>query len=442
MDLTPLAALLAIAPTPGATAQEILPAPGEALEVAQVWSGHPVGFCLWTEGEQQLVGFYDAERRMTIAQRRIDDATWTARVLPSRLGWDSHNAVTMAIDRGGLLHVVGNLHAGPLVYFRSAAPLDVTALRRVDAMVGTRERRMTYPVFFRGPDGALVFRYRDGGSGDGDDVMNVWDEDARTWRRLVDRPLIAGEGRVNGYFSTPTRGPDGLYHIVGIWRDTPDCATNHDVSYARSADLRNWERADGTSIDLPMTPSTIDIVDPVPSGGGAINGNVQLGFDRAMRPVVSYHKYDEDGSTRIHCARFEGEGWVVRPLGSFGSYRWEFGGGGSIPFEVRVGALRGIDDGHLALDYAYPGGSGAWRLDAVTLEVLGDAPRRPSPVPAAWGRVESDFEGMQLRTARDSGPGRDDAAFALVWETLGPHRDRPLDGPLPGPSPLRLVRTR
>ncbi len=39
----------------------------------------------------------------------------------------------------------------------------------------------------------------------------------------------------------PVRGPDGLFHVVWVWRDTPDRATNHHLSYARSRDLQRWE---------------------------------------------------------------------------------------------------------------------------------------------------------------------------------------------------------
>jgi hypothetical protein len=244
---------------------------------------------------------------------------------------------------------------------------------------------------------------------------------------------------VNGYFSCPARGPDGRYHIAGIWRDTPDCATNHDVSYARSEDLVHWERADGRPLPLPMTAGTIDVVDPVPAGGGAINGNVKLGFDDAQRPVVSYHKYDEAGHTRIYCARFLDGAWQVRPVGDLGDYRWQYGGGGSIVFEVQVGAVRAAGEGRLALDASFPGGARHWLLDAKTLAVAGEAPAPAPMLPAQFAAVESQFPGMHKRVAGDGGHPPSGVRHVLVWETLGPNRDRAREGPLPEPSPLRVV---
>jgi hypothetical protein len=40
-------------------------------------------------------------------------------------------------------------------------------------MTGDREQRVTYLVFLSDSDGWLVFRYRDGRSGSGDDLDNV-----------------------------------------------------------------------------------------------------------------------------------------------------------------------------------------------------------------------------------------------------------------------------
>ena len=41
----------------------------EVIDVAPVWAGHPIGFCLLTQAPHQFVAYYDAERHMTVAQR-------------------------------------------------------------------------------------------------------------------------------------------------------------------------------------------------------------------------------------------------------------------------------------------------------------------------------------------------------------------------------------
>ncbi len=102
----------------------------QQIQVERVWAGHPVGFCLLTHAPFQFVAYYDAERRMSVAQRRLDSTNWTITRLPSKLGWDSHNYVTMAVDREGILHLAGNMHCVPLVYFRSEKPMDAASLKR------------------------------------------------------------------------------------------------------------------------------------------------------------------------------------------------------------------------------------------------------------------------------------------------------------------------
>jgi hypothetical protein len=414
------------------------------LDIEAVWSGHPVGFCLLTHPPFQFVAYYDAERRMSVAQRALDSTNWTITKLASKLGWDSHNYVTMAVDRQEILHVSGNMHCVPIVYFRSEQPLNAASLRQFQAMTGDRERRVTYPIFLRDRGGRLIFRYRDGGSGNGDDLYNVYDESTRTWRRLLDQPLTSGRGLMNAYCSVPAPGPDGRFHMVWVWRDTPDCASNHDLSYARSDDLIHWTDSQGRSLSLPITVETGDIIDAAPPGGGLINVNRQLGFDNAGRPVVSYHKYDAHGDLQVYAARRDTNGWRIVQVSDWTGYRWNFSGGGTIVVEVTVGAVRPLGQGRLSLSYRYPHGAGVWVLDESTLRPIpgARAPREEPLVPREFAQVESKFPGMKKQIRQDTGQPLSGTRFALTWETLESNRDRPRPAPWPEPSMLRVIQTR
>ncbi len=418
-----------------------VPEPDE-ITVDLAWAGHPVGFALHTAPPDQFVAYYDADRLMTVAQRRIGETNWTRVRLDSRVGWDSHNYIAITLDRAGRLHLAGNMHASPLVYFRSRAPRDVSVIERMPAMVGDRESQMTYPVFFRDAEERLLFRYRDGRSGKGDDLINLWDEDAQRWRRWLDVPLFSGEGCRNAYASVPTLGPDGHFHIVWVWRNTPDCATSHSPGYARSRDVRQWEDAFGRPLALPITLERGGTIDPVPPGGGVINGNVCLGFDSSARPVVTYHKYDANGDLQIYAARPESNRWAIVQVSDWTGYRWTFGGGGSIPFEVRVFPVERASPGRLRLRWRSGLGSGVWWLDETSLVALPFRPEPTSPpcrsrgaAPLAPERPE-----LELQTAADSGAAAEGWQYVLLWEALGVHRDRPRDPPWPAPSRLRVRR--
>lgn len=417
----------------------LLAAPPErisaTLDIAPVWAGHPVGFDLLTAGGQQFVAYYAADRRLTVAQRALGEPSWRFTVLPTRVGWDSHNYVTLTADDEGLLHLSGNMHVAPLLYFRGTKPYDAASLVRATPMVGERETRCTYPSFFRGPANELIFTYRDGQSGNGDQIFNVWEPATHTWRRLLDRALTNGEGHRNAYFVGPVSGPDGFWHLVWVWRESGDCASNHDLSYARSRDLRHWETSAGVPLELPITLKSGEVVDPVPQHGGIINGNTRLGFDSHKRPILSYHKYDAAGHIQIFNARREEQGWKLYQTTDWHD-RWDFSGGGSIVFEVTVGGVVLGDDGRLRQSWRFSKvGSGTWLLDEATLKPLGLETRQPTALDGL-GKPAGTTPGLLvhwLQRAGDAG-----VRYALRWETLGPNRDRARAGALPEPSALRL----
>lgn len=407
------------------------------LDVAPVWSGHPVGFHSLVASNRQFVAFFDADRQMTVASRSLDSTNWTFVRLPQKVGWDSHNYITMTVDRQGFLHLSGNMHGNPLVYFRSGKPLDAESLERIPEMVGKDELRTTYPRFFEGPSGELIFTYRTGGSGNGDQIYNVYDLKTKQWRRLIEGALISGEGRKSAYLNGPHSGPDGFFHLVWIWRETPDCATSHHVCYARSRDLVRWETSLGKPLELPITFATGEVVDPVPMQGGAINGNVALGFDTRKRPIVSYHKFDTNGFTQVYSARLEDGEWNFHQATDW-KHRWEFSGGGSIPFEVNVGAVTINAEGKLVQSLSSKHhGSGTWLLDEQTLKPIRRLSISPR-YPAFLRKPTSNFPGMQVHLRQGTGENPSGSALWLRWETLGVNRDRPHAGPLPPPSLLRV----
>ena len=412
-----------------------------SLDISRVPSWFPVGFCLLTNGNRQYVAYYDAEHRMTVAARTLDSKVWDYHILPSNVGWDSHNYVTMAIDDDGYIHLSGNMHCDRLLYFRTARPWDAGSFQKVNEMTGRNESRCTYPQFMTGADNALIFHYRAGRSGSGNEIYNVYDLASKTWRRLLDTPLTDGEGRVNAYFHGPLLGPDGYFHLCWMWRDHGGCETNHDISYARSKDLVHWETVDGTAITLPITLETQGvIVDPVPIEAGLINMGHCVGFDALNRPIVTYHKYDEAGNSQIYNARWEDGRWKIYQTSDW-SYRWQFSGGGAIPCEIRGGPVRPRPDGLLSQSHNRTKfGSGVWKLDPETLKPISES-ESTSTMPSELKMLESDFPGMRLVVQGDSGRSDEPGVrYVIRWETLPPNRDRPRKKPLPEPSMLRLYK--
>ncbi len=412
------------------------------VDVAPVWAGHRVGFCLLTHGRRQFVAFYDADRNMTIGSRTIDSDRWQFARLPSKLGWDSHNYVTMAVDSQGHIHVSGNMHCVPLTYFRTTRPYDITSFERIPNMVGRNEQRCTYPRFLHGTADELIFVYRDGGSGNGSRYFNVYRPETGSWERLFEEPLFSGQGKMNAYFIGPVRGPNGMFHVCWVWRDTPDCATNHHLSYVRSRDLIHWETSGGESLELPITLETGEVIDPVPPGGGMINGNTKLGFDAQGRVIVSYHKFDAAGNTQIYNARREADGWQIHQATDW-DYRWDFQGRGSMRFQVSLGPVAVGPDGTLIQSFRNAkDGSSTRRLDPRTLKATGPADA-PEQLPRAITRGESARPNMAFRTASDLGQSEEAAVrYLLRWQSFPSNQDRPHPDGAPPASTLRLHEIR
>jgi hypothetical protein len=232
--------------------------------------------------------------------------------------------------------------------------------------------------------------------------------------------------------------------LCWVWRDTSDCATNHDLSYAKSADLVHWVDSAGKELTLPITFATGEIVDPVPAKGGIINSNLGLGFDTRARVILTYHKYDANGDLQIYAARRDPEGWTIVQVSDWKGYRWEFAGGGTIVEEVKVGAVEPIGDGKLTLAYRYPKGAGTWILDDQTLQPIPDLklPQHGWLVPPGALKLTSSFEGMKVRQATDLGAESTEFSYRLVWESLDANRDQPRPQPWPEASELKVIKVR
>lgn len=313
---------------------------GKVVIADRTWAGIPVNISAISVGNIVYIGYYDAERQLSVARIDTSDGSVQRKRLDSTFaGWDAHNFISLTYDRNGFLHVAGNMHAVPLIYARMFDRDRLDSLRRVDSMIGEDESHVTYPKFFKFPDGALGFTYRQGKSGDGVEIINRFD--GKSWSRLSDRPIFApapGDVPVSAYHTDYILGQDGYFHTAWVWRLTKGVENNFNVNYAKSKDLKQWFGSTGKPISSPLTPANSDVVDKVPPHSGLFN-NVKLGFNGLNEPVISYLKYDEDGHTQLYHARPTGAGWQIEKITSWES-RWDFMGGGTKIQQISFSAIR------------------------------------------------------------------------------------------------------
>jgi hypothetical protein len=424
----------------------------QVIEIDSVWAGHPVGFCLYTHGDRQYIAYYNANRNLVVGQRNLVDENFVLHILAPTtyksvsgtstiLKWDSHNYLTLGIDKEGFIHLAGNMHANPITYFKSTSTNDISTLVQEMEMIGSNEKKCTYPHFLLSKKGELIFHYRDGGSGNGSEIYNAYSSETKNWSRMLDVPLTDGEGLMNAYQTTPTILEDGWYHVYWVWRDTPDCETNHDLSYMKSPDLKNWFDGFGNKIELPATLDKKGlIVDPIPIKGGIINLSAKLCLDENNSPLFVYHKYDSDGNLQVYVAYtyIDDKKWIHKQLTQW-DYRWEFSGRGSIDVEFRFKGFKKRTDGKYEIDYWHiKYGNGTLLLNS-KFENIGEVLKAESFISGL--KVEGGLPGLLVQTSEDIGHTNDqNFRYVLKWETLNKNRDLPRVKPWPNPSKLILYK--
>src|SRR5439155_6731078 len=202
-------------------------------DVASAWAANSVNAVVFRKnsvvstGGFQYAGFYDAQRHVVLAKRKIGANHWEVRQTPyTGNASDAHNAISIMVDGAGVLHVAWDHHNNRLHYARGMVPGSL-ALGGETSMIGYGEDSVTYPEFHRLPNGDLLFLYRDGASGNGNLVVNRFDVATGKWRRLHD-DLIDGEGKRNAYWQAYV-DHRGTIHLSLVWRESPDVASNHEL---------------------------------------------------------------------------------------------------------------------------------------------------------------------------------------------------------------------
>ncbi|WP_116125439.1 BNR repeat-containing protein [Lewinella sp. IMCC34183] len=411
----------------------------QRITVDSVPAAFPVNFSQDVAGNHHYIAYYDVDHNFSIAYRTLDEKVFHKTVLDSRVGWDSHNYTELIVDRAGYIHVSGNMHIDSLFYWRSVRPYDASAFTAIHYMTGEQEVRTTYPHFLQTEENGLLFHYRYGGSGNGYEVYNQWQPETKTWTRFLQQPLIDGEGLRNAYMQGPFYEKDGNYHLYWVWRETPDCATNHTFSYARSPDLKHWESAGGTPVAFPITFGAEALyVDPSDTtyGTGMLNGVQAHTLDTNNRIVLCNMKYDAAGNSQLYAYRPEAGGhWLERQVTDW-DYRFQFSGWGSILFEIQLKGMRtDPETGRIIVAYDHVRyGEGEIVLDPETLTPLSVRPYAP-PYPS------------ELETVTTAGTFpkpvvvniNQDDKFILRWETLGENNDRVPEPPYPDGAILEFI---
>lgn len=208
----------------------------------------------------QYTCFWNTSRRVILARRQLPSGTWNKIEISTYTNTidDAHNTISLGIcPNDGTLHVAFDHHGSDLHYIRSVTGLvtnpggvawETASFQPWTSYLGgTKVTLVTYPRFITTPNGGMLFEYRYGTSGSGDQML--WEYNNGSWTNLG-KYIDGISDSINAY-------PHGLeyqgsrLHMTWCYRATPDASTNFDLYYIYSDDNgRTWRNNAGASVGV------------------------------------------------------------------------------------------------------------------------------------------------------------------------------------------------
>ncbi|MEQ8616586.1 MAG: BNR repeat-containing protein [Lacipirellulaceae bacterium] len=270
----------------------------------------------------QYVTYFDDERRVCLGRRKLPKGNWEIIQFEDHRfeSNDSHNTAVIGIcERDGTIHMAFDHHASPLNYRVSklgAAHNPETTDWTVDLFgpvlhtLGSVKpaERVTYPRFFRTPDGNLMLYYRAVTSGNGDGMIEEYDGEKHDWTPGLGRFIARDIGTYTAGDETSTaRCPyinslsyaGQRLHASWVWRDLFERThprNQHDICYIYSDDHgRTWHNSAGELIgrigDRPVHLNSPGlVVVPIPRGSGLANSNTHYAYPDGSVHIVLRHR--------------------------------------------------------------------------------------------------------------------------------------------------------
>jgi len=261
----------------------------------------------------QYIAFYDSESNVVLGKRKLGSDKWEIRVTPYKgKTIDAHNNISIITDGRGFLHISWDHHANALRYARSVAPGSLELTEKM-AMTGTLENKVTYPQFFKLPDGNLLFLYRDGSAGNGNIVLNHYDVKEQKWIQKQSH-LIDGNGERNAYCQMDI-DQKGTIHLSWVWRESADVSSNHDLCYACSYDGGvTWKKTSGEKYQLPITAVTAEYAIKIPENSELINQTSMAADDLGNPYIATYWREKDSKIPQYRIVYYDGTKWHVKQV--------------------------------------------------------------------------------------------------------------------------------
>lgn len=280
----------------------------------------------------QYATYFNAERRVCIARRKLPTAPWEVIVFPDHYFAtnDSHNTAVLGIcEKDGTIHMAFDHHASRLNYRvsqRGAAHQPATTawtaslFGKIEHTLGSVKPAdaATYPRFFSAPNGNLMLYYRAVTSGNGDGMIEEYDGSKHDWTpglgKFIARDI--GEFTSGGatsqyrcpYMNALTYAGNRL-HATWVWRDRFEktrAGNQHDLCYTYSDDHgRTWHNSAGATIGktgkefIHLNTRGL-VVAEIPINQGLSNQTTHFAYPDGSIHVMVFHKPRNSRHTCYH----------------------------------------------------------------------------------------------------------------------------------------------
>jgi hypothetical protein len=292
----------------------------------------------------QVCGFWaldTATGKLAIGVRQLPWGAWTIYKYNGVGGFtdislsadDAHNVVCVEIDADGYVHVAYDHHTSALHYRRSDAPLAswTGALTAELSMLGTNETAVTYPCFFRDPQGVLRFMFRQqnaAGSG-ADYYFYQYTEGTTSWAacsgtgtagKLIENTGSGATAIFPYPFLIPCYSSDwdgagtGWMHLSWTPRKETGGTLGENI-YHMKWNGSAWKKLDGSAQTIPANVGNAENVHTTTTSDNLLNTSYMC-LDANDRPHITVIK-DVTGVSQLHDLYWDGSAWQLQQLTSY-----------------------------------------------------------------------------------------------------------------------------
>lgn len=275
----------------------------------------------------QYSAYYDNEQYVVLASRKAGDKKWEVQRTDYKGdASDAHKSISIMVDGDGFLHLAWGQHNNNLNYARSVAAGSLM-MGDKQPMVSVKENKVSYPEFYKLANGDLLFFYRDGGSGNGNLMINRYSLKTKKWTRVQDG-MIDGEGQRNAYWQVAV-DLAGTIHLSWVWRESPDVASNHDLAYAKSRDGGiTWLKSTNEKYTLPIRAANAEYALKIPQKSELINQTSMFADAQGKVFIAGYWREANESIPQYHLVFKTAGKWKVSNL-NFRKTPFSLSGGGT-----------------------------------------------------------------------------------------------------------------